>query len=346
VLQGPPGTGKTYTIAAVVLALLSAGHRVGVSSNSHKAINKVLEEVEKQAAAKGQRFQGAKKANVDDPETEFHGRNVGTVHSSDDIAAAHRLVGGTAFHFAREDQQGMFDYLIVDEAGQVSLGNLVAMAGAARNLILVGDQMQLPQPVQGVHPGESGLSSLDYRMQNTATIAPEEGIFLFETRRLHPDLCDFISSAIYNGLLKPHESTAERRLVLGADADPRLRPAGLIQVEVPHEGNTQSSVEEADAISALVDTLLKQQVRREDGTIQKLTLADILVVAPYNMQVNLLKERLPAGARVGTVDKFQGQEAPVAIVSMTTSRGDGHRVARHICSTRTGSTWPSAVRNV
>src|SRR6185503_9505997 len=106
--------------------------------------------------------------------------------------------GGTVFHFCREDQRGAYDYLFVDEAGQVSLGNLVAMGGCARNLVLVGDQMQLPQPVQGVHPGESGLSSLEYLLEDRATVPPDQGILLNETRRLHPRLCEFVSAAVYD----------------------------------------------------------------------------------------------------------------------------------------------------
>lgn len=322
VIQGPPGTGKTFTTAAAILVLLEAGYRVGVSSNSHKAINKVLEEVEKQAADAGRSFRGAKKGNEDDPETEFNSDHITTVYSSEDVTEAHRLVGGTVFHFSREDQLRAFDYLIVDEAGQVALGNLVAMAGAARNILLVGDQMQLAQPVQGVHPGQTGLSCLEYLLEGKATVPPDGGILLNETRRLHPDLCDFISAAIYDGLLKAHPSTSERRLVLDEGANPHLKPAGIVQVDVAHEGNTQSSIEEAQAIAGLVDNLLEQRVHRRDGTVERMTLHDILIVAPYNMQVNLLKDKLPNGARVGTVDKFQGQEAPVVIVSMTTSRGE------------------------
>lgn len=321
-LQGPPGTGKTYTASFVIIALLRAGYRIAVSSNSHKAIHKVLEEVEKHAAEAGFSFCGAKKGNKDEPDTEFDSRHIKTVTDSADVSAAHRLVGGTVFHFSREDQSSAYDYLIVDEAGQVSLGNLVAMAGAARNIILVGDQMQLPQPVQGVHPGETGLSSLEYLLEGKATVPHDRGILLNETRRLHPDLCAFVSEAIYDGRLKSHALTAERYLVLKPNAHDALRPAGLSFVPIEHDGCTQSSVAEAETISALVEDLLKQQIRRANGSIEQLTAKDILVVAPYNLQVNLLRQRLPATVQVGTVDKFQGQEAAVAIVSMTTSRGD------------------------
>ena len=319
-IQGPPGTGKTYTAAQAIVALLRAGKRVGVSSNSHKAINKLLAEVDARAAESGFRFSGAKKGNKDAPETEFNSANMVTIFDSQEASPQHRLVGGTVFHFCRDDQRGTYDFLFVDEAGQVSLGNIVAMAGAAANIVLVGDQMQLPQPVQGVHPGETGLSSLEYLLEDRATVPEDRGIFLNESRRLHPTLCGFISEAIYDGRLGAHPSTKARYLRLGSGAHGALRPAGLSFVPVAHDGCTQSSRPEAEAIAALVRELQTHEIVR-DGKASPVTLDDILIVAPYNLQVNLLKQLLPPGAQVGTVDKFQGQEAAVVIVSMTTSKG-------------------------
>jgi predicted RecB family nuclease len=321
-IQGPPGTGKTWTAARAIAALLLAGKRVGVSSNSHKAINKLLHEVEKRAGELSLRFKGVKKATDNNPESEFSARglDIATVFESQDVLPGHQLVGGTVYHFSREDQRGAYDYLFVDEAGQVSLGNLAAMAGAAANIVLIGDQMQLPQPVQGVHPGDTGLSCLEYLLEDTATVPDGRGILLNETHRLHPALCAFVSQAVYDGRLKPHPSTASRRLLLRPDAPGALRPAGLSFVEVAHDGCTQSSREEADAIVALVEALQRQNIVR-GATESPLTLGDILIVAPYNLQVNLLRQRLPAGAQIGTVDRFQGQEAAVVIVSMTTSSG-------------------------
>jgi superfamily I DNA and/or RNA helicase len=319
-IQGPPGTGKTYTAARAIVTLLRAGKRIGVSSNSHKAINKLLSEVEERAAESGFRFNGVKKGNKDDPETEFNTLNIATIFDSKQAAPEHRLVGGTVFHFCREDQRGTYDYLFVDEAGQVSLGNLVAMAGAAANVVLVGDQMQLPQPVQGVHPGKTGLSSLEYLLEDKATVPEDCGILLNETRRLHPALCAFISEAIYDGRLEAHPSTAKRHLLHRPGTDAALRPAGLSFVPVEHDGCTQSSRAEAEAIVRLVAELQMQVIVR-NGRESPLTLEDVLIVAPYNLQVNLLRHLLPQGARIGTVDKFQGQEAAVVIVSMTTSRG-------------------------
>lgn len=321
-VQGPPGTGKTYTIAGTIVVLLQKGYRIGVTSNSHKVVHKVLEEVEKEVAKRGLRFVGVKKATKDHADTEFTSAHISIVYRSEDVARSHRLVGGTTFHFCRDDQRDSFDYLIIDEAGQVALGNLVAVAGSAKNIILVGDQMQLPQPVQGVHPGETGFSSLEYLLQGRATVPPERGILLNESWRMHPSVCRFISDAIYDGRLSNRPHTAKRSLVLSGGAHAALASAGLTILHLDHQGFTQGNTEEADAIVGIVDSLLMQSAQLEDGTARKLTIDDVLVVAPYNMQVNLLRQRLPAGARVGTVDKFQGQEALAVIVSMTTSRGD------------------------
>ena len=319
-IQGPPGTGKTYTAAKAIVALLRAGKRVGVSSNSHKAINRLLSEVEDRAKDTNFRFRGAKKGNRDDADTYFDSLNITTIIKSEEATRDHELVGGTVFHFCREDQRGAYDYLFVDEAGQVSLGNLVAMAGAASNIVLVGDQMQLPQPVQGVHPGETGLSSLEYLLEDKATVPEDCGILLNETRRLHPVLCSFVSDAIYDGRLHAHPSTSERCLVIRPGADSVIQPAGLSFVSVAHDGCTQSSRAEANMIVRLVTELCRQKILR-GGEETPLAVSDIMVVAPYNLQVNLLKQLLPVGVQVGTVDKFQGQQAAIVIVSMVTSKG-------------------------
>lgn len=320
-IQGPPGTGKTYTVSRAIADLLAAGKTVAVSSNSHKAINNLLGRVEEAAAARGHSFSGFKIVRSDDEAGGAHeGPFISTVPGINDVPEEAQLVGATVFALCRVAEP-RFDYLVIDEAGQVSLGNLAAMARCARNIVLVGDQMQLPQPVQGVHPGESGLSLLDYLLEGQATVAPDFGILLDVSWRMHPALCSFISGQVYDGRLRPHADTASRELVLSPEADPGLRTAGLSFVPVSHTGNTQESQEEAERIAALVESLLSPACRWSDGTgrSRRLKLEDILIVAPYNMQVQRLAAALPDGARVGTVDKFQGQEAPVAIVSMTTS---------------------------
>jgi superfamily I DNA and/or RNA helicase len=218
------------------------------------------------------------------------------------------------------DQQ--LDYLFVDEAGQVSLANTIAMGVSAKNVVLVGDQMQLSQPIQGSHPGRSGLSALEHLLDGAETVPPERGIFLSTTRRMHPDLCRFVSDAFYDGRLSAEAGNERQCLILNPDAEPELPPTGLRFISIEHDGCSQKSNAEANRVCQLYRSLLRQQWTDRDGRVGPIGIDDILVVSPYNMQVNLLRSRLPEGARVGTVDEFQGQEAAVVLISMTTSSGD------------------------
>jgi uncharacterized protein len=328
-IQGPPGSGKTYTSAHVILALIAAGKRVGVSSNSHKAINNLLGKVEELAREQKINFSGVKKASDQDPESFLKGELIGDTTDNEAVEmGGWDLIGGTAYLFARPDMAGAVDYLFVDEAGQVSLGNMLAMAGATRSIVLVGDQMQLAQPIQGAHPGESGLSALDYFLQGEATIAPDKGILLDTSWRMHPSICSFISEAVYNGRLKAHPDCARQELLIEGPAHPALRRHGISIVEMTHEGCSQSSEEEALVARDLIDALIGTQFVDRGGKTSTIGLQNILVVAPYNAQVNLLRARLPDGARVGTVDKFQGQEAEVVIVSLATSTPED--LPRHV----------------
>jgi uncharacterized protein len=328
-IQGPPGTGKTYTSAHVIIGLIAAGKRVGVSSNSHKAINNLLAKVEVVAAERGVSFKGAKKVTKADPETYLNGSIIEDVPDNETVESGnYDLIGGTAWLFARQAMDQTLDYLFVDEAGQVSLGHLVAMSAAARNIILVGDQMQLGQPIQGAHPGESGLSVLDYLLEGAATIAPDRGILLDTSWRMHPDICSFISTVVYDGRLKAHSDCARQILKLRGPSSPVLKPHGIRLLPMNHAGCSQASVAEVDEVETLFAELLGTAYIDRAGNEGVLGLDNILVVAPYNMQVNALQARLPGGARVGTVDKFQGQEAEVVIVSLTTSSPDD--LPRHV----------------
>ncbi|HEY9786820.1 MAG TPA: DEAD/DEAH box helicase, partial [Candidatus Obscuribacterales bacterium] len=232
------------------------------------------------------------------------------------------LVGGTAWAFSHPDAEAKLDYLFVDEAGQVSMANLVGMSPSTQNIVLLGDQMQLEQPIQGSHPGESGQSILDYLLQDHATIPQTLGIFLSTTRRMHPELCKVVSSAVYEDRLHSEAGNESQVLIMPPALSERFgKEAGIIFVPVKHEGNTQGSVEEADAIAHLASELQMCQVfDKQLGAARKITLNDILIVAPYNMQVRLIASRLP-DARVASVDKFQGQEAPIVILSMCASEG-------------------------
>lgn len=328
-IQGPPGTGKTYTSAHVIVALMAAGKRVGVSSNSHKAVNNLLRKVEEVAIERGVSFSGVKKASAADPGSYLDGKIITDVEKNGDAFDYHAdLVGGTAWLFADEAADQSLDYLFVDEAGQVSLGHLVAMGSAARNIVLVGDQMQLGQPIQGAHPGESGLSALDYLLEGEATVAPDRGILLDTSWRMHPQICAFISAAVYDGRLKAHPDCARQSLHLPETRDPALASHGIRFAAMDHEGCGQRSDEEAARVAALCRELIGTPFTDRQGARGTIGWDNILVVAPYNMQVNALTEALPAAARVGTVDKFQGQEAEVVIVSLATSSPDD--LPRHV----------------
>ena len=320
-VQGPPGTGKTYTGSHVIVDLIERGARVGVSSNSHKAINNLLHAVEKRAAEKKLNFSGIKKSSGED--SCLYGDIIVDEYDKNEVInSGASLVAGTAWLFADSGFDQELDYLFIDEAGQVALANLVALGTCAKNIILLGDQMQLQQPVQGVHPGHSGESTLDYLLHGEATIADHRGVFLSTTWRMHEDVCQFISDAVYDGRLRPEDNNQNQRLILNTDVHPELRPTGIRFVGIDHDGCSQRSVEEAELICELCESLLAQRYVDRDCHEHQMSLGNILVVAPYNMQVNLLKDMLPEGARVGTVDKFQGQEAEAVIVSMATSSGD------------------------
>ena len=227
------------------------------------------------------------------------------------------MVGGTAFFFSREENTQTFDWLFVDEAGQVGLANMAAMGRAARNIVLVGDPRQLPQVIQGAHPAPANLSCLEWMLGEHATIPPDRGIFLGVTRRMHPEVNRFISDQVYEGRLESHPDTA-RQAVTGTN----FPEAGAYWVPVAHEGNAQVALEEVEAIQAAVEELLTGAWTEKDGMTRPIRQSDIIVVAPYNAQVNALREALPEAIRVGTVDKFQGQEAPVCLVSMTASSAE------------------------
>ncbi len=304
------------------MSLLAAGRRVGVASNGHKAINNLLAEIEALATANGLRVRGVKKSSRADQMLGTGGWIDETL-SNDGVLPEHQLVAGTAWLFARPELDQAFDHLFIDEAGQVGLANVVAMGVSARNIVLVGDQMQLSQPVKGTHPRGSGASALDHLLEGRATVPARQGVFLPVTRRMHPDLCAFVSEAVYDGRLRSSPDTAGQRIDVDLAADPvALAPAGLRFVDVASVGCTQRSEPEADRLAATYAALMRGTWTDRRGAVARLTPDDVLVVTPYNMQVDLLRRTLPAGARVGTVDKFQGQEAAVALVSMTTSSGD------------------------
>ena len=307
-VQGPPGTGKTYVAARAILGLVRDGHRVAVTSNSHAAILNLLTGC---VEAGGDGLSIVHKAPVGatspHPAITFVTKN-----NAPELKGA-QIVGGTAWLFARKEQEGAFGYLFVDEAGQVSLANLVGMAHCARNLVLVGDPRQLPQVTQGAHPPGADLSCLEWMLGEGQNVEEDRGILLNVTWRMHPDLCAFVSEQFYRGLIRSHASTALQ--AVKATGVPR---AGAFLAPVEHAGRMQHAPEEVEAIRAMIERILGGTWTDRQGRSRPLVTDDIIVVAPYNAQVQALSDGLP-GIRVGTVDRFQGQEAPVALVSMTDS---------------------------
>lgn len=319
-IQGPPGSGKTYAGARMIVDLLRAGKTVAVTAQSHKAISNLLNAVCERADAEELTFKGVQRAPSDDccdsPRISIAAQNDEVVEALDHGA---RLAAGTGFLFAWPEMAELFDVLFVDEAGQLSLANVVAIAGCARSVVLLGDPNQLAQPSQGTHPPGVGVSALEHLLGAHQTIPPDRGIFLGVTHRLHPDICAFTSEVFYEDRLVSDPSSAMQRIEGGGAA---LAGTGLRYLPVSHTGNRNTSPEEIGVVDREYRALLGQTWIDRDSARRPITQDDILVVAPYNVHVNRLRERLPAGARVGTVDRFQGQEAAVAFLSMATSGVD------------------------
>jgi uncharacterized protein len=309
-VQGPPGSGKTYTGAALIRALLDDGLRVGVTALSHKVINNLLTAVDRPALQKWEE-QDARSSQIT-----IVGANDLVVEALSSGTA--NLVGGTAWLWAREDMQHLVDVLVIDEAGQFSLANAVAVSSAARSMVLLGDPQQLTQPAQAVHPDGAGISALDHLLDGHDTIPDDRGVFLDRTYRMHPAITSFVSQTSYDGRLESVEGCEAQGIQAGGE----LSGSGLRWLPVTHEGNTSASDQEAARVAGLVDDLCRGTWSDSEGVEHPLRLADVLVVAPYNRHVARLIARLPAGARVGTVDKFQGQQAPVVIYSTASSSAD------------------------
>lgn len=317
-IQGPPGTGKTTTAARVIVELVRAGRKVGITANSHAVIENLIAKVA--ATARDQRvsLHAARKADGD--------TNSKVELISDAKLAAARMpsldvLGATAWQWARDDMRGAVDVLVIDEASQVSLVDALAMAGAARNLIIVGDPQQLEQPIQGTHPDGIAVSVLQHMIgDDRAVVADDRGLFLDQTHRLPPALARFTSEQFYEHRLISAPALGTRRLEAGP-----LHTAAAYWHPVAHGGNKNHSREEAVAVAQLIAACLAGgQWANVAGKRASLTADDVLVTAPYNAHVaevrSALEARGLAAVRVGTVDKFQGQEAVLAIYTMATSR--------------------------
>jgi predicted RecB family nuclease len=326
-VQGPPGSGKTYQAARMIRGLLERGKRVGVTANSHSVIKHLLEQVSLQAAAAGDpssvRALHLDADDAGDKAWPFRIDGNKEKARAELESGVINVLGGTAWTWARDDFASSVDALVIDEAGQMALANALAVARAGRGLVLFGDPAQLEQPQKGVHPPGAEVSALEHWLGGEAlTIPPSLGVFLPKTRRLHPRICDFISTTFYEGRLTADLSLGLENQAI-VEAGP-LSGSGVRFVPVEHRGNTNQSLEEVEAVRLMLERLLAEGAlfQPRQGAPRQLTPADVLVVAPYNVQVAALRRALPEGVMVGTVDKFQGREAPIVVYSMTSSSAE------------------------
>lgn len=304
----------------MICELVRQGKRVGITATSHKVIGNLLKEVVAAAGEIGlhnlrcvQKVKKEDKPEHDPPHIRTTVDNAGTRAAFLDGAD---VLAGTQWLWAQEDYFEAVDVLFVDEAGQMSLANAIAVAQAARSIVLLGDPQQLEQPLKGSHPEGAEVSALEHLLGEAKTIPRDRGLFLESTWRLHPRICKFTSEVFYDGRLNSHDGLENQRI----DGHPWLGDSGLWFIPVIHEGNQNSSPEEVDVIAGLVSELTQPRIKWIDdkGNCRPLSLHDLLIVAPYNAQVADLAERIPGG-RIGTVDKFQGQQGPIVIYSLSTS---------------------------
>ena len=324
-IQGPPGTGKTYTSAKIIIELMKAGKKVGVTSNSHEAIKTLLIAIEQQAVDQNYEFSGMRKSKSSDKHEWKFIRNVTTGKPLN--MDSYSLFAGTSWFFVDPRMNKTLDYLFIDEAGQVALGTTIANATSADNLVLIGDQMQLSQPMRAKHEGYARMSSLDFILEDDDTISIDKGVFLNVTRRLNKKICNYISTSFYDSRLTSDPITETRSVNLKLDP---IKDEGLFYVPIDHNGCSQRSDEEADLVEKVFNKIVNKEYKSENIT-GKISAKDIMVVAPYNAQANNIRERLKKkfkdDVRVGTIDLFQGQEAKVVLISMTTS--DVESLPRH-----------------
>jgi len=316
-VQGPPGAGKTYTGARMICEFVRQGKKVGVTATGHKVIRNLLDEVVE--AARERKLTTVHCAHREDDGEPSEGVTV--ADSSDDAlqslaSGKVNVLGGTSWLWSPAKASEAVDVLFIDEAGQMSLADVLAVAQASKKLVLLGDPQQLERPLKGNHPDGAENSALEHLLNGSKTIAQDMGFLLPETWRLHPNICKFTSEIFYDGKLSSNP-IAQSRVLAGHSW---LREPGLTFVPVEHSGNRNTSAIEVELVARIVESLLKPKVKwfYGAGNSRRLTEEDILIVAPYNAQVADLSAPLP-NLRIGTVDKFQGQEAPVVIYSLTTS---------------------------
>jgi predicted RecB family nuclease len=313
-IQGPPGAGKTYLAARMILEAVQSGKRVGVTAPSHPVICNLLDEVFRAADAERYAVRVAQKPSRDGLKHDRADKLKDAAAVEQAFAEGAQIVAGTAWLWAHELLPNSVDILFIDEGGQFSLANALAVAPAARSMVILGDPQQLDQPRKGVHPEGCDESALDHLLNGAQTISSDRGLFLDQTWRLHPDICAFTSEIFYDGRLVSRPNL-HNQCVLG---DSMLGGSGVRVVLVDHDGNENESAEESAAIGELLNQLHAAEWQNKDGECARIGRDDVVIVAPYNAQVDRIADGHP-DAWVGTVDKFQGQEAAVAIYSLASS---------------------------
>jgi len=314
-IQGPPGTGKTFTGSHVVRHLAKTGKRVGIVAMSHHAITNLVEAVVERYGEVGDTKSLRLVQKTADGKTNLD-HITATTSNKKAADPDFEIVAGTPWLFAHNEMQANpVDVLVVDEAGQLGLADLVANSVSAGSMILLGDPQQLPQVAQAKHPNGSGASALQHIVGQSAAVESHQGVLLDVTYRMHPDICGYISDVMYDGRLTTNEASAGQDTAEGT---------GLRWIRSNHTGRTNESIEEADLIVQEISRLLGKSWTDQKGDVRPLTAEDFVVVAPYNQQRRAIEGRvannpLTRGVRVGTVDKFQGREAAVVFFSMTSS---------------------------
>ena len=321
-VQGPPGSGKTHTGARMILSLLTAGKRVGITAQSHKVIGNFIGAVLRAAEEEGVPVKALQKADKDQkhPDDRVAMAKDAAQAASALVSGEANLVAGTVWLWASPKMADAVDVLFVDEAGQMALANVVAASPSASSIVLLGDPQQLDQVLQGSHPPGAERSALAHLLNGAATIDPTQGLFLASTWRLHPNLCRYTSETFYDSRLEAQPQLAQQVIRTDGPAS----GTGPRWIPVTHHGRDNESIEEAAVIADLTRSVIAAGTMwvGPDGVERPLGWEEIVIVAPYNAQVGAIQRLLPPEARVGTVDKFQGQEAALSIYSMAASSGE------------------------
>ena len=319
-MQGPPGTGKSYASSRVILDLIKSNYRVAIVCHSHKAIINLLESIDSYSNEKNISFKGIYNAGNRKIYQEFKNIEIGNTNKLD--LKKFQLVAGTAWalsnskHRENSKKDKIFDFIFFDEAGQLSISKVIASSLSSKNIVMIGDHMQLPQPSLGIIEGESSLSPIEYLIKDKNTISDEKGIFLEKTFRMHSSICEFISNSFYEKRLIPDKNNSNQKILQNNGESVKN---GIYLVDLNHSGSSVQNLNEVVFINNIYKNLINKKWINRNLEKSQITNKDVLVVSPFNAQVNLLKENLPKNAQVGTIDNFQGQEAPIVIISYTSS---------------------------